>query len=91
MDTSNVTDMQGMFRYASSFNQPITMDMSKVTKMDVMFQSTRAMTHPKPTYRDILICRGGDEFGELCTEVLDVLSKINLKPCEYNLSCKTDS
>ena len=33
----------------SSFNQPMTMDTSKVTNMDRMFDGATAMTHPKPS------------------------------------------
>ena len=44
-----VIKMGGMFGFASSFNQPITMDTSQVSEMDFMFDGATAMTHPKPS------------------------------------------
>ena len=37
LDTSSVTDMNGMFRGTRAFNQPLTLDTSSVTNMQAMF------------------------------------------------------
>ena len=49
-DTSQVTDMGGMFLGASSFNQPIGQwKTNQVTNMSGMFSGASSMKHPKPT------------------------------------------
>ena len=53
-NTSEVTDMSGMFYHASSFNQPITFDTSKVTNMSNMFEDATAMTHPLPQTKEMI-------------------------------------
>jgi surface protein len=46
-DTSNITDMSGMFAKAESFNQPIgKWDTSKVTNMMVMFAEAKSFNQP---------------------------------------------
>ena len=46
-DTSNITDMNGMFENASSFNQPIgNWDTSKVTDMSNMFSGASSFNQP---------------------------------------------
>ena len=46
-DTSNVTDMSGMFGYARSFNHPIgDWDTSKVTDMKFMFYGAQSINQP---------------------------------------------
>ena len=46
-DTSKVTDMWGMFRWAKAFNQPLNnWDTSKVTDMSVMFAHAQAFDQP---------------------------------------------
>ncbi len=46
-DTSNITDMNGMFSGASSFNQPIgNWDTSNVTDMDSMFAMAKSFNQP---------------------------------------------
>ncbi len=46
-DTSNVTDMSGMFELATSFNQPIgDWDTSNVTDMSGMFGSAESINQP---------------------------------------------
>merc|ERR1712194_339662 len=44
-DTSKVTDMGAMFRYAYAFNQPLSFDTSKVTKMGSMFYSANSLSN----------------------------------------------
>ena len=47
IDTSNITDMSGMFCRASSFNQPIgNWDTSKVSDMSVMFCQASSFNQP---------------------------------------------
>ena len=47
IDTSNITDMSGMFGRASSFNQPIgNWDTSKVTNMFAMFLKASSFNQP---------------------------------------------
>ena len=51
-DTSNVTNMKGMFFGAESFNQPIgDWDTSKVTGMGGMFKGASSYSYPKPKHR----------------------------------------
>ena len=45
--TANITDMSGMFRSATSFNQPISnWDTSKVTDMSGMFANAKSFNQP---------------------------------------------
>ena len=45
-NTSQVTNMGSMFAFASSFNQPITMDTSEVTNMRCMFMNASSFNQP---------------------------------------------
>jgi len=45
-DTSNVTNMEGMFYLANAFNKPVSFDTSKVTNMSAMFATTNAFNSP---------------------------------------------
>ena len=46
-DVSNVTDMEGMFGCANSFNQPLNnWNVSNVTNMEQMFQNARSFNQP---------------------------------------------
>jgi surface protein len=45
-DTRNITNMEGMFSYAISFNQPITWNTDKVTNMELMFYTTTSFNQP---------------------------------------------
>ena len=48
-DTSNVTNMRGMFSWAKSFNQPVgNWDTSNVTDMRWMFLGATSYSYPKP-------------------------------------------
>ncbi|WP_405366927.1 BspA family leucine-rich repeat surface protein [Ruminobacter sp.] len=56
-DTSNLTNMKGMFRLAESFNQPIgSWDTSKVTNMHGMFAWAESFNQPIGTPRMLPIC-----------------------------------
>ncbi len=46
VDTSKVTNMEGMFGYAQTFNQPLDFDTSNVTNMAMMFRSTDTFNQP---------------------------------------------
>merc|ERR1712194_2938 len=43
---SSVTNMYGMFHYASAFNQPLSFDTSSVTAMGFMFSGASAFNQP---------------------------------------------
>lgn len=45
-DTSNVTDMYGMFHDAERFNRPVNFDTSNVTNMRMMFDGAEAFNQP---------------------------------------------
>ena len=57
-DTSNVTNMEGMFWGADAFNQNInSWDTSKVSNMDYMFEFSPLQNNPPKWYKGILFIK----------------------------------
>jgi len=62
-DTSNVTDMSGMFLGDTSFNQPLdSWDTSNVTNMSSMFFSARSFNQPLDSWKTSKVTNMSDMF-----------------------------